>query len=58
MNLELTEDARQIVLHALQVYLSDLREEITKTERLEWREKMHQEETVLKEAIARLSGTG
>ena len=55
MNLELTDEARRVVLHALQVYLSDLREEIAKTEKQEWREGLHQEEGVLDQVIGRLS---
>jgi hypothetical protein len=41
MNLELTSEAKDIVRHALNVYLSDLREEIVKTEKHEWKEGLH-----------------
>jgi hypothetical protein len=55
MNIELTNEARDIVRHALGVYLSDLREEIVKTEKHEWKEGLHNEEDVLKEVIEKLA---
>lgn len=55
MNLELTDEQKGIVRHALEVYLSDLREEIVKTEKHEWKEGLHKEEDVLKETIEKLS---
>ena len=55
MNLELTEEQKGIVQHALEVYLSDLREEIVKTEKHEWKEGLHNEEEVLKQIIVDLS---
>ncbi len=55
MNLELTTYEKDIVRHALKVYLSDLREEIVKTEKHEWKEGLHKEENVLKTFIEKLA---
>ena len=54
MNLELTDRERDVMQQALKVYLSDLREEITKTEKHEWKTGLHEEEEVLKQIIGRL----
>lgn len=54
MHIELTDDERKIVCHALKVYLSRLRGEITKTEKHEWKEGLHNEEDTLKEVIKKL----
>lgn len=54
MNIELTEEEGKILRHALEVYLSDLREEITKTEKHEWKAGLHNEEDVLKRIIKKL----
>lgn len=55
MNLELSEEQKQIVRHALEQYLSNLREEIVKTEKHEWKEGLHNEEDVLKAVIGKLA---
>lgn len=55
MILDLGSMERQIVRHALDTYLSDLRHEIVKTEKHEWRVGLHEEEEVLKQVIAVLS---
>ena len=54
MNLELTDLEKKTVLHALEVYLSDLRHEITKTEKHEWKVGLHEEEDALKQVIEKL----
>lgn len=54
MNLELTEEQARIVHHALEVYMADLREEITKTERHEWRVGLHDEETAIRQVLEKL----
>lgn len=54
MKLELTEEQTDIVRHALKVYLADLREEITKTERHEWRIGLHNEEAVIKQVLEQI----
>jgi hypothetical protein len=53
--LEMTNEQTDAVRHALEVYLSDLREEIVKTEKHEWKEGLHNEEDVLKVIIEKLS---
>jgi hypothetical protein len=55
MRIELRNDERQVIRHALEDYLSNLREEIVKTEKHEWRTALHNEEDVLKRVIERLS---
>jgi hypothetical protein len=54
MNLEHPNNERQIVQHALEWYLSELREEIVKTEKLDMRKKLHHEEDVLNKYIVQL----
>ncbi|MEJ2687163.1 MAG: hypothetical protein P8124_08120 [Gammaproteobacteria bacterium] len=54
MNLELTEEQTRIVHHALEVYLADLREEIAKTERHEWRAGLHNEEAVIRQVLEKI----
>ncbi len=54
MNLELTDKERAMTRRALEVYVSDLREEITKTEKHEWKKGLHDEEDVLKQVIQKL----
>jgi hypothetical protein len=55
MNLELSEKDKGILKHALEVYLSDLREEIVKTEAHTWKRDLHQEEDVIKKILEKLS---
>jgi hypothetical protein len=40
---------------ALEIYVSDLREKIAKTERHEWRQALHEEKGLLKRVIDQLS---
>ena len=54
MKLELSADESKVLKHALEVYLSDLREEIVKTEAHTWKRDLHQEEKVIKEMIGKL----
>jgi len=54
MNLELNDEERELLKHALQVYISDLREEIYKTESHETKPPLKREEEVLKGIVARL----
>ncbi len=53
--IELDEKGKGIIKHALEVYLSDLREEIVKTETHKWKSPLHEEEAVIKKVIASLS---
>lgn len=54
MNLELTDEERKMVRHALEVYLSDLRQEIVKAESHEWKVGLHEEQDVLRKIIEKL----
>lgn len=55
MNLELSDKESKILLHAIEVYLSDLREEIVKAEKHEWKVGLHDEQEVLKGLLKKLS---
>ncbi len=55
MLFDFTEAERNTIRHALEIYLSDLREEIVKTEKHEWREALHLEKQILEGAIEQLS---
>ena len=55
MQLELNDEERGFVRQALESYLSELRVEIVKTEKHEWRQGLHKEEQTLKWVIGRLS---
>lgn len=55
MALELADSEKQVVRHALETDLSDLRQEIVKTEKHEWRVGLHGEEEVLTKVIAILA---
>lgn len=57
MELLLNEKEREILLNALKCYLSNLREEIVKTESYRWKPPLHEEEDVIKSLIDRMSGT-
>ncbi len=54
MQLELNEEERRTLRGALQSYVSDLREEIVKTEKKEWRVDMRADEERLKRILERL----
>jgi len=55
MQLEVNDEERGVVRHALETYLSDLREEIVKTKKHEWLQVLHREEQALKNVVERLS---
>ena len=55
MLFDFSEAERNTIRHALEVYVSDLREEIVKTEKYEWREALHLEQRILEGAIEQLS---
>ncbi len=55
MALELNDKEKQILKHALEVYLGELREEIVKTEAHQWKPPLHEEEEVIKKFIGLLS---
>ena len=55
MNLELNPKEKETLRHALEVYLSDLREEIVKTEAHTWKRDLHQEEDIIKKLLEKIS---
>jgi len=55
MLFEFTESERNTARRALEIYVADLREEIVKTEKHEWREALHEEKTLLEGVIEQLS---
>ncbi|MGO9612140.1 MAG: hypothetical protein ACLPX5_03805 [Dissulfurispiraceae bacterium] len=54
MGIELTPEEKEVLKHALEVYLSDLREEIYKTESHDSKPPLKREEEVLKSILAKL----
>jgi hypothetical protein len=54
MEQELTDEEMQLLRQLLKNRLPDLREEVYKTERYEWRQELKQDEEVLKGLIAKL----
>ena len=52
---EFTDEQKKAIHHALETYLSDLRAEIVKTEKHEWREGLHHEKDVLGEVMEKLA---
>ena len=55
MLFDFTEAERNTIRHALEIYLADLREEIVKTEKHEWREALHLEKQILGGVLEQLS---
>ena len=55
MTLELKQEEKTVLRHALEVYLHDLRGEILRTDRREWKEGLHKEEDLLREVFCRLN---
>jgi hypothetical protein len=55
MQLDLAEKERDVLRTALEIYVSDLRQEIVKTEKYELRQTLHEEADILKHLIERLS---
>ena len=53
MAIEIRDEETKVIKHALEVYLSNLRGEIVKTEKREWKEGLHKEEDLIKEVLAR-----
>lgn len=54
MNVELTDNEVQNVQHALEVYLSNLRVEIVKTDKHEWKVGLRKEQEALETVLAKL----
>lgn len=55
MQIQLDDRETKVLLHALTVYQSNLRGEISKTKKHEWKEELHAEENTLKEIMSRLN---
>ncbi len=55
MEIQLNEKEREILLNALKCYLSNLREEIVKTESYRWKPPLHEEEDIIKNLINKMS---
>ena len=55
MLFDFSEPERNTARRALEIYLSDLREEIVKTEKHEWRQALHMEKEILQGVIEQLS---
>lgn len=55
MNLELDEQEARVLRDALTHFVSNLREEIVKTEKHEWIAALHHEEQVLNGILAKLN---
>lgn len=55
MMLELSDKEKEILKHALEDYLSNLREEIVKTEAHTWKRDLHAEEDAIKKILDKLS---
>jgi len=58
MQLELDEEETRILGEALRDFISNLREEIVKTEKHEWIAALHREEQVLNGILAKLGSSG
>ena len=55
MLFEFTEPERNTMRRALELYVSELREEIVKTEKHEWLQALREEQAILKGVIEQLS---
>jgi ribosomal protein S2 len=55
MLFDFSEPERNTARRALEIYVSDLREEIVKTEKHEWRQALHKEKEILERVIEQLS---
>ncbi len=55
MNLELSDQERKILLHAIETYLSDLKGEIGKSEKPEWKAGLREERDILTEVARKLT---
>lgn len=55
MVIEISEKEKEILKHALEFYLGELREEVVKTEDVKWKPPLHEEEDTIKKLIGKLS---
>lgn len=54
-NITVNDEEREILRHALEIYLSDLREEIYKTESHETKPPLKREENVIKDLLKKVA---
>jgi hypothetical protein len=55
MTLELNDEESRLLVSVVNNYISNLRQEIAKTEKHEWSEALHREEVLLKAILSRLA---
>ena len=55
MQLEMNDEERNFVRHALEIYVSDLRSEIVGTKKHDWLQALHKEEQALRQVMERLN---
>ncbi len=55
MLFDFSEAERNTTRHALEIYVGELRAEITRTDKQEWREALHVEQKILENVIEQLS---
>jgi len=55
MTFELSDKEKEVLEHVLKFYLSELREEVVKTEASKWKPPLHEEEDTIKNLIEKLS---
>jgi hypothetical protein len=53
MSMEIREEEKQVVCRALNVYLSDLRHEIVRTEKPAMKSDLHREKNIIKNFISK-----
>lgn len=55
MQIQLDDKETEVLIHALTVYLTNLRGEIVKTGSSQWKKGLHAEEDTLKEIMGRIN---
>lgn len=55
LQLELTEQERETLTEVLNIFLSDLRHEITDTDRLDYRTRLKEQEQMIKRMLGKLA---
>lgn len=55
LQLELTEQERETLTEVLNIFLSDLRHEITDTDRLDYRNRLKEQEQMIKRMLGKLA---
>jgi hypothetical protein len=55
MLFDFSEPERNVARRALEIYLTELKGEIVKTEKHEWRQALHEEKEILERVIEQLS---